>query len=280
MRRAKHDRCGTAGMVGLEPARGAHAPTVSRLQASKAPLGPWSGKVVTRGLAEGEGAFGHHGADGVAADVVRSGRAAPRPGRNRSPGRSSTAATRRRPRSRPDLGSSTESLPPTRAPILPLETTSDLLSPTRWVSRHTTRSFCSRSSARSAGLLALAPLAAGPVPDPARARRARARLRPRHPPPRAAAGRRARRDPAAAPLLGGVLHLAPRPEAERPAAVAARGRARARRRRSPSRRSATSRSRGFRGRSASCSARSSRRPTPSRRPRSPRGSACRVGWSP
>ena len=49
------------------------------------------------------------------------------------------------------------------------------------------------------------------VPDPARPRRAGARADPRHPGDRAPARGRARRHPAAAALLGGVLHLAARP---------------------------------------------------------------------
>ena len=60
----------------------------------------------------------------------------------------------------------------------------------------------------------------------ARRRRAAARLRARPAAGAAAAGPRARRDPAAAPLLGGVLHRPARPAREPPADLAARGRPR------------------------------------------------------
>ena len=121
--------------------------------------------------------------------------------------------------------------------------------------------------------------AAHPVPDPARPRRHRARLRARDAGPRAAAGPRARRRPAAAPLRRHVLHLAARaegePAADRPARGGARGRDDGRRRGCrPCRRST-----GSAGRRPSCSARSSRRPIPSPRRRSRAGSASRGGSS-
>ena len=87
--------------------------------------------------------------------------------------------------------------------------------------------------------------------------------------------------PAAAAVLGGVLRLAARPAraTSRPIS-AALGRPRARDVRRGRRVRRTRSSRACRGRPRSCSARSSPPPTPSRRRRSPAGSACRAASSP
>ena len=118
--------------------------------------------------------------------------------------------------------------------------------------------------------------AADPVPDPARPRRPPARLR---------AGRAAVTMPPEVVLIGilppllyvvGVLHRPARAAAEPAADLAARDRARRdddgrrRRRRARDHRPSV-------GRVRSCSARSSRRPTRSPRPRSAGGSGCRGG---
>ena len=80
---------------------------------------------------------------------------------------------------------------------------------------------------------------AHPVSDPARARRARHRLHPRRAALELRPDDRARRLPAAAALLGGVLHLAARPAHERAGDLAAFGRASCSRRCSRSPPSAT-----------------------------------------
>ncbi len=120
--------------------------------------------------------------------------------------------------------------------------------------------------------------AAAAAADPARARRRRDELHPGAAACRAAAGHRARGGAAAAPLLRRLLHLAPRPAREQASDRAARlrpggdddGGGRDRRARVD---------RPAVGGRVRASARSSRRPTRSLRPRSRRASARRGGSS-
>ena len=118
-----------------------------------------------------------------------------------------------------------------------------------------------------------------PVPDPARPRRARARVRAGPAADRARARHRLPAVPAADPVRGGLLHVAPRLQAQPPGDHAAVGRARPvhdRRRRGRRRRRSC---RAWAGRRRSRSARSSPRPTRSPRRRSSSGSACRAASS-
>ena len=74
MRRREDHRWGMAGSGGLEPAKGAEAPVVSRDEPREAPLRLRGDEVIADRHREGEEVGGHHGADGVG----------PRIGRNRS----------------------------------------------------------------------------------------------------------------------------------------------------------------------------------------------------
>ena len=120
------------------------------------------------------------------------------------------------------------------------------------------------------------PAAADPVPDPARARRAGARVRAGAAGDPAAAGPRARRLPAAAALLGRVLRLAARPARRTCARSRCSRSGSCSRRRSAVAVVAHAVVDGLPWARRSCSARSSRRPTRSRRPRSRAGSASRA----
>src|SRR6478735_3700608 len=75
MRRREEHRCRDAVLLGLQPARGDHAPPVARRQPGEAPLGPRRHEVVADGPLVVEELAGRNDADGVAAAVLGAGRA-------------------------------------------------------------------------------------------------------------------------------------------------------------------------------------------------------------
>ena len=85
MSRLEGDLGCAAGLKSLLPASRAEAPTIARFESRETEFGPRRGQVITSRPGELEELPGHHGADGVGADVRRIGLAAtaPKPARFR-----------------------------------------------------------------------------------------------------------------------------------------------------------------------------------------------------